>query len=494
MPTTCTAHGCENRYGQEGLCWKKIPRDKKLRKTWIDKINRKKLPNDIYLCSDHFTADCFERDFKAEFESGSPTPIYKIKDGSIPTKFSYSSCTLVREASVRREEKLRRKELVYEAIQDTPSSSRHNIIDSFPSYAHDHIDVVVDNSIYASPDEKTQFVSCATNTDLSFNPFDDISFSCSSSSHNTLYIEELDDSYEAHTDEVLDHDSHDDDYNDEGFLVDDALSDDIESSCDEENSEAIDDVNENDLSCDADMKFIVFFSSLLPLLKFCLDCRAPALIESISNRGTAISVTLLCEKGHSSNWKSQPIFHGMYAGNLLVAAATLFSGSTYTHIREISNILKLQLFSEPTFLRIQRKYLFPAISFVYEKYQKKAIEECIATGNVLLAGDGRCDSPGFSAKYCTYSLMNSENNQVIDFEVINVAETGSSSTMEKEGLIRVLRRIQGHKFTIQSLTTDRHVQIVKHMREQTNIKHQFDVWHTSKSVKKKLTADSKKKD
>ena len=121
--------------------------------------------------------------------------------------------------------------------------------------------------------------------------------------------------------------------------------------------------------------------------------------------------------------------------------------------------------------------------------QKKATEECVTTRNVILAGDGRCDSPGFSAKYCTYSLMNSENNQVI-----NVGETGSSSTMEKEGLIRVLSRVQCHDFNIQSLTTDRYVQIIKHMRERSKKKHQFDIWHTSKSVKKKLTAASKRKD
>ena len=104
------------------------------------------------------------------------------------------------------------------------------------------------------------------------------------------------------------------------------INDDSESSCDEENSEAIDNsFVENDLSCDADMKYIVFFSSLLQLLKFYLLCRAPALIETVIRRGTAISVTLLCEEGHSSNWKSQPIFNGIYAGNLLVAAATFLA-------------------------------------------------------------------------------------------------------------------------------------------------------------------------
>ena len=28
---------------------------------------------------------------------------------------------------------------------------------------------------------------------------------------------------------------------------------------------------------------------------------------------------------------------------------------------------------------------------------------------VVLAGDGRCDSPGHCAKYCTYTLLNVES-------------------------------------------------------------------------------------
>ena len=459
-----------------------------MRKIWVQKIICEgKLPKDIYLYSELFTADCFEHDFKEEFETGSITPIYKLKYGSIPTIFSYSETTPKREASVRRSNASRKKELVNEVMQGTTSLLEHGMDDSFPTLLHtpDQIDVVDNISFHEFSNEREKFVNSPTNTDLSFNPFDYVTFSCSSSETNVFYSKNSDNSNTDNDASSADEDFHEHDDDEDYSIHDGEINDNSESICDEEISEAIDNsFIENDLSCDADAD-VVFFSSLLQLLKFCLLCKPPALRETVIRRGTAISVILLCEEGHSSNWKLQPIFNGIYAGNLLVAAATLFNGSTYTHMKEISNILRLQLFSEATFLRIQRRYLFPAINFVYEKYQKKAIEECVTTRNFLLAGDGKCDSPGFSAKYCTYSLMNSENNQVIDFQVINVGETGSSSTMEKEGLIRVLSRVQCHNFNIQSLTTDRHVQIIKHMRERTNIKHQFDIWHTSKSVKKK---------
>ncbi|KAH6921213.1 hypothetical protein HPB50_027799 [Hyalomma asiaticum] len=34
---------------------------------------------------------------------------------------------------------------------------------------------------------------------------------------------------------------------------------------------------------------------------------------------------------------------------------------------------------------------------------------------IHLAGDGRCDSPGFSAKYMTYSFMEAKSSKVIHF-------------------------------------------------------------------------------
>lgn len=39
-----------------------------------------------------------------------------------------------------------------------------------------------------------------------------------------------------------------------------------------------------------------------------------------------------------------------------------------------------------------------------------------------LAGDGRCDSPGFSAKYLTYSLHVPSVNKILHFEQIQVGE------------------------------------------------------------------------
>jgi hypothetical protein len=37
-----------------------------------------------------------------------------------------------------------------------------------------------------------------------------------------------------------------------------------------------------------------------------------------------------------------------------------------------------------------------------------------------LGGDGRCDSPGFSAKYGTYTLMELKHNAILDIQLVQV--------------------------------------------------------------------------
>ena len=40
------------------------------------------------------------------------------------------------------------------------------------------------------------------------------------------------------------------------------------------------------------------------------------------------------------------------------------------------------------------------------------------TKDLVLCGDGRCDSPGKSAKFCTYSLMESDTNVILHLKIL----------------------------------------------------------------------------
>ena len=110
-----------------------------------------------------------------------------------------------------------------------------------------------------------------------------------------------------------------------------------------------------------------------------------------------------------------------------------------------------------------------------------------------MAGDGRCDSLGHCAKYCTYTLLDINSKKVVDFKVVSVTEVANSNQMEKKGFIETLSHIEANGIKVDTISTDRHPQIKKEMRvNHGEIDHQFDPWHLAKSVSKKLATASKK--
>ena len=63
--------------------------------------------------------------------------------------------------------------------------------------------------------------------------------------------------------------------------------------------------------------------------------------------------------------------------------------------------------------------LFPAISLYWKKCQKDMIDEAVKNPAVI-AGDGRHDSMGHSAKYCAYTLFNCTSPNIIHFSLVQV--------------------------------------------------------------------------
>ena len=83
---------------------------------------------------------------------------------------------------------------------------------------------------------------------------------------------------------------------------------------------------------------------------------------------------------------------------------------------------------------------------------------------VKLGGDGCCCSPGHTAKYGSYSLMDVTRSKVVDMQLIQSNEVRNSNAMELEGLKRGLQFLKEQQMSIKSLTTDRHMSIKKYMR------------------------------
>lgn len=89
--------------------------------------------------------------------------------------------------------------------------------------------------------------------------------------------------------------------------------------------------------------------------------------------------------------------------------------------------------------------------------------------------------------------MHMKTNLIVDFELKQVTQTGSSSTMERAGCFDVLQRLEAES-NVSLLTTDRHCQIRAMMtNEFPHIKHQFDIYHVDKSLRKKIADKAKRK-
>jgi len=64
--------------------------------------------------------------------------------------------------------------------------------------------------------------------------------------------------------------------------------------------------------------------------------------------------------------------------------------------------------------------------------QEKLLDK-YTLSDLVLSGNGRCDSPGKSAKFCTYSMMEATHNQILHFENVDKCEVGLHSPNMERG-------------------------------------------------------------
>lgn len=251
-------------------------------------------------------------------------------------------------------------------------------------------------------------------------------------------------------------------------------------------------------------KFIVFEENLDLLLKFCYKCGSPIIEKKKSVVGSMLQYRITCHGGCSYVWASQPnLTPNLPAGNLILSAGILMTGNTYSKIRAFADATNIAMISNTTFQSHQNETLIPVIQEQWQKNREQVVEEMREQAEpLILAGDARCDTPGHNAKYGSYTLMSTTGNgvtgnrKIVSTQMIQVSEVKNANHMEPVGMQRCLSEVlDNDKLNVSVLATDRHLMIGSIMKkDHPEIDHQFDVWHVSKNITKKLAAKAKTKD
>lgn len=135
----------------------------------------------------------------------------------------------------------------------------------------------------------------------------------------------------------------------------------------------------------------------------CPTCESPVTFENFY-AGTSLHYTVTCAYYHVLRWKAQPLIGKLPAFNLLLSASIFFSGETFQRVRKPMEFAGLNFINPTTFYNIQRTLILPTINQQFKECIDTARQESKNIDKVIL-GDGRFDSPGKSAKYCTYTCQ-----------------------------------------------------------------------------------------
>ena len=115
--------------------------------------------------------------------------------------------------------------------------------------------------------------------------------------------------------------------------------------------------------------------------------------------------------------------------------------------------------------RLQQHLLCPVIDRFWQCHRRSVLAG-IANQSVIACGDGRCDSPGFSAKLLVYALMEHSSSKIFHLEFVDKREVaGHSPNMEKLAFKRTMTAVIRDGVKVVEVVTDASSVICKLMSE-----------------------------
>ena len=177
----------------------------------------------------------------------------------------------------------------------------------------------------------------------------------------------------------------------------------------------------DELNAVVDVKCVASATKLKELVG--ATCRQPGCfkklrsIEVLKTCGYALKLEWTCEAKHRGFWYSSSTYAAGFSINHAIETALLLAGMNYSKFLRFCHFVHLVHSSPSSFFRNQRLYAAPAIHLEYVEMRNAIIDDVKLHDEVILCGDGRMDSPGFSATKATYSFMEEQGSgRVVSME------------------------------------------------------------------------------
>ena len=136
-------------------------------------------------------------------------------------------------------------------------------------------------------------------------------------------------------------------------------------------------------------------------------------------------IRCLCCKSFRE-WKSQPEIAGIPMGNILLSEAILCSGSLPCKFLGGLKSINLSCISREIFCQHQRQFFHKVIQSTWILQCNLRFTEIQGT-DIVIRGDSKCDSIGYSAKYGSYTVMNLETDKILNVEIVQSNRVKSSN-------------------------------------------------------------------
>ncbi|KAG1927355.1 hypothetical protein F2P79_024293 [Pimephales promelas] len=220
----------------------------------------------------------------------------------------------------------------------------------------------------------------------------------------------------------------------------------------------------------------------------------PPFQVTLKPRGTGAVLEWFCPFGHSQwKWNSQPTLKfGMQGGDFMLSANILLSGNNYRKVALLFKFMAMGMVTESTYYRIQDAYCIEPVQDFWDNINAKVMERMRQKDHIVVLGDGRMDSPGHCAQYCTYTTIEQESRDIIHIVSVDKRETSRNSViMEKECFVRTMDALLPN-VKIKEVVTDAHPQIMALLNpergryKEWGLQHSLDIWHAAKSLSKRL--------